>query len=417
MVMETADTASALAGLRVVECASSVAGAYCARLLGDAGADVIKVEPTRGDPARRRGPFPDDVPDPNWSGLFLYLNYNKRGITADLHVPRGREIVLRLLAKADVLVLADSAPELDRLRLYRDHLREVNPNLIVTVITPYGLTGPFRDYAGDDLTAINHGGLAYVTPGLPDIIGGSDKEPPLRANTCLSGIEAGIQGAAATLLAAFSRSLTGQGDQIDLSVHSAVASMLPFETSQAVYNVPNDREPRTFGIQPNVYIPCKDGYVVLAAWMQANWRALKEMMGNPDWAESEVFVDQYERARNWDALQPLLLEWTIQHTGQEIIDKARASGVPAFPTYTVPQMVQSEHLEARGFWVSHPHPGYDPIRLPGYPVHMSQTPWRLRRPAPRLGEHTREVLERELEYSHADINSVAAAGIISEVEE
>ena len=174
MVMETADTASALAGLRVVECASSVAGAYCARLLGDAGADVIKVEPTRGDPARHRGPFPDDVPDLNWSGLFLYLNYNKRGITADLHAPRGREIVLRLLAKADVLVLADSAPELDRLRLYRDQLREVNPNLIVTAITPYGLTGPLRDYAGDDLTAVNHGGLAYVTPGLPDIIGGSD---------------------------------------------------------------------------------------------------------------------------------------------------------------------------------------------------------------------------------------------------
>ena len=415
--METADTASALAGLRVVECASSVAGAYCARLLGDAGADVIKVEPPSGDPARHRGPFPDDVPDLNWSGLFLYLNYNKRGITADLNNHRGRDIVLQLLAKADVLVLADSAPELDQLHLYYDDLREMNASIVVTVITPYGLTGPYRNYTGDDLTAVNHGGLAYVTPGLPDVIGGSDKEPPLRANTCLSDIEAGIQGAAATLMAAINRSFTGQGDQIDLSIHSTIAAMMPFETSQAVYNVPNDREPRTFGIQPNVYIPCKDGFVVLAAWMQANWRALKEMMGNPDWAESEVFVDQYERARNWDALQPLLLDWTIQHTGQEIINKARASGVPAFPAYTVPQMVQSEHLEAREFWVWHPHLGYDPIQLPGYPVHMSQTPWRLRRPAPRLGEHTREVLEGELEYSHADINLVAAAGIISEVEE
>ena len=417
MVKETADTASALAGLRIVECASSAAGAYCARLLGDAGADVIKVEHPSGDPARRRGPFPDDVPDLNWSGLFLYLNYNKRGITADLYDHRGRDIVLRLLAKADVLVLADSASELDQLRLYCDDLREMNPSIIVTVITPYGLTGPYRNYTGDDLTAVNHGGLAYVTPGLPDVIGGSDKEPPLRANTCLSDIEAGIQGAAATLMAAINRSFTGQGDQVDLSIHSTIASMMPFETSQAVYNIPNDREPRTFGIQPNAYMPCKDGYVVLAAWMQANWRGLKEMIGNPDWAESEVFVDQYERARNWDALQPLLLDWTIQHTGEEIISKARTSGVPAFPAYTIPQMVQSEHLKAREFWVQVERPGKGSIKLPGYPVHMSQTPWQLRRPAPRLGEHTREVLERELEYSHADINLAATAGIISGVEE
>ena len=256
-----------------------------------------------------------------------------------------------------------------------------------------------------------------MTPGLPDIIGGSDKEPPLRANTCLSDIEAGIQGAAATLLAAINRSFTGQGDQIDLSIHSAIAAMMPFETAQAVYNVPNDREPRTFGIQPNTYLPCKDGYVVLAAWMQANWRGLKEMMGNPDWAESEVFVDQYERARNWDALQPLLLDWTIQHTGEEIISKARTSGVPAFPAYTVPQMVQSEHLDAREFWVQVERPGKGSIKLPGYPVRMSQTPWQFRRPAPRLGEHTLETLEGELGYSRADINMISAAGIIQEIEE
>ena len=106
---------------------------------------------------------------------FLYLNYNKRGITADLNNHRGRDIVLQLLAKADVLVLADSAPELDQLHLYYDDLREMNPSIIVTVITPYGLTGPYRNYTGDDLTAVNHGGLAYVTPGLPDVIGGSDK--------------------------------------------------------------------------------------------------------------------------------------------------------------------------------------------------------------------------------------------------
>ena len=389
-----------------------VMGPAVGAILGDLGADVIKIEPPSGDPARRRGPFPDDVEDLNWSGLFLYLNYNKRGITNNIYDHRGRDIALNLLSGADVLVISGSAKEMDQLCLYYDDLREANPSIIVTAITPYGLSGPYRDYRGDDLTVVNHGGLSYVTPGIPDVISGSDKEPPLRANTCLSDIEAGIQGAAATLMAVINRSFTGRGDQVDLSVHSTIASMMPFETSQAVYNVPNNREPRTFGIQPNAYMPCKDGYVVLAAWLQGNWQSLKAMMDNPDWAESEVFVDQYERARNWDALQPLLLDWTIQHTGEEIISKARINGVPAFPAYTVQQMVQSEHLKAREFWMQFEQSEEVGITLPGYPVRMSLTPWLLRRPAPRLGEHTVEILEGELGYTRDSVDMMVAAGVI-----
>jgi crotonobetainyl-CoA:carnitine CoA-transferase CaiB-like acyl-CoA transferase len=398
-------------GLRVVEYTESISGAYCARLLGDAGADVIKVETLLGDSTRLRGPFPGDSSDPNLSGLFLYLNYNKRGITAKIDSIKGREVILKLLENADILVLSGSAPQLDRLQLYYSDLEKLNPSLIVTAITPYGLTGPYREYMGDDLTAINHGGLAYVTPGLPDVIAGSENEPPLRANTFISDIEAGIQGASATLLAIINRLFTGDGDQVDLSVHSAVAAMMTFETSQAVYNVPNNREPRTFGIQPNVYMPCKDGYVVIAAWMPASWNRLKKVMGDPDWADSEVFIDQYERARNWDALYPLLLEWTMTQSGEEILTKARIAGLPAFPVYTVKQIVQSEHLKDRGFWVYSEGSDHK-VQLPGYPAVMSETPWRFRRSAPNIGEHTSAILQSELGYSQKDIHAMVIDGVV-----
>ncbi len=402
----------ALRVLKVVELtdpvSGQVAGSFCARLLGDAGADVVKVESLEGDPYRRSGPYPGGAPDPDWSGLFLYLNSNKRGVSLDIESPGGRTAFLELVAAADFLVLGQNSSEVERLGLRREQLSEANPGLIVTTITPFGLTGPNSGYLGDDLIAISAGGMAYATPGIPDRVGDLDLEPPLRSNTHMAGYLAGVQGAMASVAALLSRTIQDTGCEIDLSMQEAVAAVMPFEFAHASYHEAKPRKPEIFGVMPNAYLPCQDGYVVVMAVMEAHWRNLMDLADNPDWAKLEVFSSGVERARNWDALEPLLLEWTMAHTGAEIAELAQDRGIPCFPAYTVGQMVDSAHVTERGFMVDMQGPGGQMFKLPGYPVRLERTPWQLFRPAPKLGEHTSEVLGEWLEYSAEQLLAVGA---------
>ena len=391
-----------LSDLRVMEYGDLVSGPYCARLLGDAGADVVKVEPPAGDQSRRRGPFPDGVVDPEWSGLYLYVNANKRGITLDLEEQRDMGTFHDLLRHVDVLVLNHTPAHLERLGLRRYQLRELNPGLIVTTITPFGLWGPYRDFSGDDLIAVSAGGLAHATPGIPDMVHDPNQETPLRANAYVGEFLAGIQGAIASMAAIMTREQTGEGAEVDVSQQEAVAMVIPYELAHASYLEPKRREPMIFGAMPNAYLPCKDGYVVVVAIMEPHWKALTELIGNPELAQIKIFSDAAERARNWDALEPMLLEWTMRHTGAEIAQLAQSKGIPCFPAYTVGQMVDSEHVAARRFLWTLEEPKGRKFKLPGYPVHMDSTPWCLRRPAPKLGEHTAEVLREWLGYSRRE---------------
>ena len=403
----------ALSGLKVVELtdqvSGQVAGSFCARLLGDAGADVVKVEPPHGDRYRRNGPYPGGVPDPEWSGLFLYLNSNKRGVSLDIESAGGWAAFLDLAAASDFLVLGQNSSEIERLGLRRERFSDANPGLIVTAITPFGLTGPNSAYLGDDLIAISAGGMAFATPGVPDRVGDPDLEPPLRSNTHMAGYLAGVQGAMASIAALLSRALgQGVGCEIDLSMQEAVAAVMPFELAHASYHKAKGRQPGVFGLMPNAYLPCRDGYVVVMAVMDAHWRNLMDLAGNPDWADLEVFSSGVERARNWDALEPLLLEWTMAHTGAEIAQLAQDRGIPCFPAYTVGQMVDSAHVTERGFMLDMKGPGGEKFKLPGYPVRLERTPWQLFRPAPKLGEHTSEVLGEWLGYSATQLAELGA---------
>ena len=382
-----------MSDLKVLEYGDMVPGAYCARLLADAGADVVKVEPPQGDSSRRRGPFPDGIEDINWSGLFLYLNANKRGATLDLGRSGDAALFRELVAQTDVLVLDLPPREIDRLGLSWHNLKGSNPRLVWTAITPFGLTGPYRDYAGDDLIAVSAGGLAHATPGIPDMIHDPEKEPPLRANTYVADFLAGIQGAVASMVAILSRGITGHGSEVDISRQEAVAMVIPFDLAHASHHQAKKREPSIFGAMPNAYLPCRDGYVVIMAIIDAHWQSLMELTGYPEWGELEIFANALERARNWDALEPMLLEWTMSHTGAEIAELAQSKGVPCFPAYSVGKMVNSEQVVARGFMQDLKGPDGQTFQLPGYPVRMEATPWRLRRGAPKLGEHTSEVMK------------------------
>ena len=406
-VSANATPPSALAGLRVVEYTEMASASFCARLLGDAGADVVKVEPPGGDRYRKHGPFPDCRPDSNWSGMFLYLNANKRGVGLDRQDPRQNAAFNDLVGKADILVVGGQNAEIERQGLRREALQQLNSGLIVCAITPFGLSGPNSGYLGDDLTAVASGGLSFATPGVPDGVEDPAREPPLTANTPLAELMTGVLGSAGCVAALLARQFSGQGCEIDLSLQEGVAAVMPYELAHAAYHEPKKRELLGFALMPNVYMPCKDGYVVIMAVLEGHWRSLMEAAGNPDWGGLEVFATAQERGRNWDALEPLLLEWTMSHTGEEIARMAQERGVPCFPAYTVGQMMESPHVVERGFLQELTSPGGQSFKLPGHPIRMGATPWRSFRPAPRLGQHTAEVLRDWLGRTEAEARSLS----------
>ena len=341
-----------LDGLRVVEFGRTCMASYCARLLADGGADVIKIEPPEGDAARRRGPFPNDVPSQHRSGLFHGLNVNKRSVVLDAKTPRGRAALTQLLDTAHVLVSDLPQREAGSVGLTRRRLARSHPHLLVTSITPFGESGPYRDFQANEHVVYNMSGLAFATPGLPDHVDDPNKEPPLRPSTPISELIAGAVGATATLFAVISWTRDGLGRHVEVSAQEAVASMLYRDVVAYSYiRLITGRRPVQVALMPNAVMPCKDGFVILAVPYDHMWKPFASIMGSPDWAEWEVFKDTTSRAVNWDALYPLLLEWTMRHTGDEIMRMAQSEGIPCFPAYTLGDVVNSTHERERGyFW-------------------------------------------------------------------
>lgn len=377
-----------LEGLTVLEVTERVSGAYCGKLLADMGADVIKVEPPMGDSARLWGPFPDDVPDPEASGLFLHLNTNKRGITVDVQTEEGSHLLRRLVRDVDLLV--EDVRLLERC-LSVEELHRVNPELTVTSITPFGLRGPYSYYKGNELVLFNWSGFAYTTPGLPDTPMDLDREPPLKPGVHLVGFSAGVAAAVASLLA--SRARPGQGHHAEVSEHEVMACLNYWQVAQYSYlQRVLPRGPHFTVQMPNCYIPCKDGWVVIIAMVPQHWAKLKEVMGNPEWAEMDIFDDGTLRAANWDALEVLLLEWTMQYTGREICEMLQPRGVASYWALTVKEAAESEQTLAREFLMEGTTPSGRPFQAPKLPFRFGDMPWQLRRPAPSLGQHNQEVL-------------------------
>ena len=403
-----------LHGIKVVELGHFVAGPYCARLLADAGAEVVKVEGPEGDSSRRHGPFPDDLPDPDRSGLFLYLNSNKLGVTLDIRSSVGKKLLGGLLEDADILVENNRPRDMEDLGLDFRSLHRDHPQLIVTSVTPFGQTGPHRDLRADDLVSFNMGGLAYATPGLPDEVTYPELEPPLRPATYAADFTASIAAAVATMLALFCRQADGLGRHVDVSEQEAVAAIMIWDLTTASYlGLARHRGSRLgYGVMPNGYFPCKDGYVVITAITDEHWGSLVEVMGSPEWAQNELFRDGVARGDNWDGLRLLLLDWTMSHTGQEVYELTQPRGIPCFPAYELSQAIASPQVAARRFLHQmEVGPGHE-ASLPGLPFRFGGTPWPLRMPAPRLGEHTSQLLSERLGCSAPSLARLKGLGAI-----
>jgi crotonobetainyl-CoA:carnitine CoA-transferase CaiB-like acyl-CoA transferase len=400
----------ALAHLRVIEYGEFVSGPYCGKLLGDLGAHVIKIEkPGTGDKARSRGPFPRDIPHPERSGLFLYLNTNKCGITLDIG-NGGKEIFQRLIKWADVFIENYPIREIKKLGLDYESLHAINPGLVVISITPFGQTGTYRNYKGCNLISYHTSGMAHMIPyeGAENI----EEQPPLAGAAHSGDLITGLTAAICTMSAVIARGRTGLGQHVDVSAQESLASLTRRELGIFTYEgLPWRRARGLRGVEVAM-LPCKDGHVVLVPTSDAFWKGMVAMMDSPEWAMSELFHTRLSRRQNWDAIELMAAEWTSQRTVEEVNQAAQEKHVPCMPVYQINDVVEAEQLAFRRFFVEIDRKEAGKVKYPGAPYKLSETPWEIRCPAPLLGEHNEEVYGGLLGYSKQDLARMKQAKII-----
>jgi crotonobetainyl-CoA:carnitine CoA-transferase CaiB-like acyl-CoA transferase len=400
----------ALKGIRVIELGEGVSAAYCAKLFSNYGAEVLKVEPPRlGDITRRWGPFPEDQPHPEKSGLYFFLNTDKRGITLDLGKPKGRDILLTLLEQADVLVENNRPQQMRDRGLDYPTLSRANPDLVMISITPFGQTGPYADWNGYDLNAYHLSGSSSRYCGRPG-------EPPLEQGTFSADFFAAYTAATWGLAAVLGRAQASGGQHLDISCAEVVAALFVGAQNIGGYAQEGVFETRT-GVgmplgAPATIIPCKDGHVWMMALEPGQWNGLCRAMGDPDWAQSELFQDMFARAQNADVIYPLIEEWTREHTKQEIMDMCQANGCPTTAVFTVAEVAEHPHLVEREYLVDVAHPVMGTVRTMGAPVRLPESPGGTREGAPLLGQHNAEVYGTLLGLSNTDLDQLRDDDVI-----
>jgi crotonobetainyl-CoA:carnitine CoA-transferase CaiB-like acyl-CoA transferase len=360
-------------------------------MFADLGARVIKVEPPGGDPARRMGPFPGDVPDLEKSGIFLALNTNKLGVTLNLETESGRGILLQLAKRADLLVENFPPSFLPDLGLNFEAFHQGNPRLVQTSVTPFGQTGPWADYRASNLVICNLSGHSREHPGPVDDL---ESQPPLQLAAHQAEFIAGLSAAAASMLALNRRRVQGGGCHVDVSGLESLA-VLP-QTTLANFSlgqVAKGRRQHEYGRQSLLaLLPCRDGYVGISPRQQDQWVRMVELMDTPDWADDPRFATRDSRLENWKDLEPLLSAWTQRRGKEEVYRKCQAAHIPSFPLNTAADLFQSDQFKARGFFIRSNHPVAGPLSYPGWPFQLDSGQRVELSPAPLLGQHNREVL-------------------------
>ena len=387
-----------LTGVRVLDLGEGVSAPSAARTLAGLGADVIKVEPPAGDFARRRGAFPDGVPHPEKSALFLAMNAGKRGVTVDFDSADGRERLLDLAASADVVLDNHPLGWLERIGAGYDALAARRENAILARITPFGNWGPYADYAAGDLSLFH---LSANAHGMLGPVADPNAEPPIRAGGSQAEQVAGMATATAALAALFRLRMSGRGCHIVLSAFEAVATQaiaglanIAFGGDAPTRQAADVKEASIGGQLAAIggVLPCADGYVAISPREDAQWARWLDMMGSPAWATDPKYDTRAARQRNADSLWALLAEWTRPRSKYEIAREGQRRRVPCFPVNTVSDLLSDAHLAARDFFISIDHPVAGTFAHPGAAYKLSKTRLPLgARPAPTLGQHNDEV--------------------------
>lgn len=435
---------TALGDIRVLDLAGPI-GLYCTRLLADLGADVVKIEKPGGDPARAIGPFFHDEPHPEKSLYWFNLNINKRSITLNLETVGGREILQRLVKSADIMIETFPPGYLDEIGLGYSVLSQINPRLILTSITPFGQTGPYRSYKASDIVGVAMGGLMFF--------GGQPEDPPNQPGASQGYHSSSLSAAVATMVALYYRDMTGDGQQIDVSMQESVANCLmwamPFydlnqwiTIRQGLCICQPAQAPRLPMVWYDLF-PCKDGWVVghgiggaftggeeawdkLVAWMDNEGMAgdLKEerrreiALGLSDAQNLPKLMadglEGFQRAlEERKEIEDTIARFLLTKTKEEIYEKVQPWRVPTTVIHNIKEVVEDPQLNARNFFVDVEHPELGiTAKYTGVPYRLSKTPAAIRRRAPLIGEHNLELYEKEMGFSRDELIRLKEQGVI-----
>ncbi|MDY6916585.1 MAG: CoA transferase [Chloroflexota bacterium] len=406
---ETGRNKAPLSTYRVLEIADEK-GVYCGKLLAELGADTIKIEKPGGDDTRRIPPFADDDPHPEKGFFFLYYNQNKRGITLDLEHKEGQDLFRRLVRHADVVIESCQPGHLDSLGIGYSALSEINPRLIMTSITGFGQSGPYRDYRVTELVSFAMGGMFQCgEPSRPPCV-----SPVLMATQC-----AAIHAALATLIALRHRGTTGQGQHVDIAIHDVAATSIAEGMATRWFNFREllTRQGSQHVTAPAAIYPCKDGHAYVVGGLvpgnaPGSWPAFLEWIGNPDVLADDVWGDANFRRQNIDVVNPFIVEHTMKHTKEELYREGQTRHFPVSPVQTPADFVDSAQTKARKFFVDVEHPVVGKQTYPGPPYKLA-VPWRtMERPAPLVGQHNVEVYCNDLGMTNQELGVMRTMGVI-----
>jgi crotonobetainyl-CoA:carnitine CoA-transferase CaiB-like acyl-CoA transferase len=398
-------------------------GWLCGRILGDLGADVIKVEPPTGDPARRKGPFYHDLPDPEKSLPWFAYNANKRGITLDLESAKGQDALRRLSRRADFVIESFAPGDLDVRGVGYHALSELNPRLVFTSITPFGQTGPYAHYRGCDV-------IAMAMSGFMSFVGEPGK-PPLRVTLAQAPMWASMYAAAGTLIAHHHRQKTGQGQHVDVSMQAGILWALA--NAPAFWSLNRENLQRAgaqvvgrsvTGARMRAIYPCRDGHINFIIYGgEAGKRSNEAMV---EWMAEQDAAPDWLKEKNWDAfnvaaatqeeidaIETHLSAFLAQRTKVEFAAESVKRGILGYPVNNARDICGDPQLEAREFWHAVEHPELNAtLAYAGAFAKFSATPITIRRRAPRVGEHNEQVYLNELELSRREFEELKREGVL-----
>lgn len=392
----------ALTGVKVLDLSRVLAGPYCTMILSDMGAEVIKVEiPGRGDDTRGFPPFKDGK-----SGYFMNMNRNKKGIT--LNLKKGKHVFLELVKKADILIENYRPGTMEKLGLGYEELRKVNPRLVYGCISGFGHYGPYSSRPGYDIVGQAMSGIMSVT-GWPD-------GEATRAGAPVSDTVAGISLTAGVLGALHYAQRTGIGQKVDIALVDSLVSVM--QIINQIYLI-GGRIPGRMGnayesTAPYDTFPTKDGrYVVIGVANDKFWKQLCEMMGREELITHPDMAKNGDRVKNRDMIKPIVVEWTLTKTADELVEQLLEAGIPTAPIYDVKQVTEDPHIaRAREMFVEVEDPDVGKIQVTNSHIKMTETPTGFRSPAPGLGQHNKEVYGQLLGYSDDQICQMQEEGVI-----
>ncbi len=396
-----------LSDVRVLDLTWHIAGPACTKFFADYGADVIKIErPGEGDPARSLGPFYHDDPHLEKSGLFLFLNTNKRSITLNLKTYTGKKIFKQLVKDVDILVENFSPHVMPGLGLDYETLEKINPRLVMTSVSNFGQTGPYRDFKASDAIIYAMGGAMCST-------GVGDCEPVKKGMNVIQH-QGGYMAATATMMAFYAARAQGIGQHVDVSLMETQMGAIDRRMSELLaYEHNKELTPRLDKAGPLQYpygiFPCKDGYVDVAGGFMFLDRI--ESVLKMSLIETYGGANQFDETRREEFLNTIWYPWILERTRQEIVEACQEGRVLSAPINTTEDLVSNPQFRERGFWVEVEHPVVGKLTYPGRPAICSELPWKIRRAAPLLGQHNVEVYT-SLGYSKEDLVKLREGGII-----